>query len=213
MKLIDGILKSDLGIDVDQYWDSSPDGIIYCDEVFHQRLVHQLRSEIRDFVRAVKENLPRESDRKSALEIGLCNGGTHLIWRTLFDRVGSVENDYAKLALFSLGMTKGSTVFYGDSSKQHTVDVVSNEIGPEIDMLFIDGNHSYDSVTDDYDNYEPLVRKGGMVAFHDVCLFDDVRRFAGELEDGTYNPDMPKVEFFRIRYKQEGPGIGYYIKG
>jgi len=36
-----------------------------------------------------------------------------------------------------------------------------------IDMVFIDGNHSYEYVLHDMENWTPLVRKGGIVAGHD----------------------------------------------
>jgi predicted O-methyltransferase YrrM len=36
-----------------------------------------------------------------------------------------------------------------------------------IDILFIDGDHSYDGVIQDCQNYLPLLKSGGYVAFHD----------------------------------------------
>ena len=39
---------------------------------------------------------------------------------------------------------------------------------PSIDFLFIDGGHDYETCKSDWDNYSPLVRPGGMVAFHDL---------------------------------------------
>lgn len=38
----------------------------------------------------------------------------------------------------------------------------------QIDFLFIDGNHSYQGVKTDFEMYGPLVRKGGIIAFHDI---------------------------------------------
>lgn len=38
----------------------------------------------------------------------------------------------------------------------------------ELDFLFIDGDHSYEGAKADFDNYGPLVRKGGVIAFHDI---------------------------------------------
>jgi predicted O-methyltransferase YrrM len=37
-----------------------------------------------------------------------------------------------------------------------------------LDVLFIDGDHTYDGVKADYQMYRPLVRKGGLIAFHDI---------------------------------------------
>jgi predicted O-methyltransferase YrrM len=38
-----------------------------------------------------------------------------------------------------------------------------------IDLLFIDGDHTYDGVRSDYSMYSPLVRRGGLIAFHDIA--------------------------------------------
>lgn len=37
-----------------------------------------------------------------------------------------------------------------------------------VDVLFIDGDHSYDGVSGDFRMYSPLVAPGGIVAFHDI---------------------------------------------
>lgn len=36
-----------------------------------------------------------------------------------------------------------------------------------IDVLFVDGNHDYEAVKDDCNNYLPLLNHGGYVGFHD----------------------------------------------
>lgn len=42
------------------------------------------------------------------------------------------------------------------------------KICPRIDFLFIDGDHRYESVKRDYDDYGGLVQKGGVIALHDI---------------------------------------------
>ena len=37
-----------------------------------------------------------------------------------------------------------------------------------LDFIFIDGDHSYDGVKKDYELYAPLVKKNGLIAFHDI---------------------------------------------
>jgi predicted O-methyltransferase YrrM len=37
-----------------------------------------------------------------------------------------------------------------------------------LDFLFIDGDHTYKGVKEDFEMYSPLVRKGGVIAFHDI---------------------------------------------
>ena len=56
----------------------------------------------------------------------------------------------------------------GDSHSQSTCDKVEEVTNGSIDFLFIDGDHSYDGVKADYRRYEPLVAKGGIIAFHDI---------------------------------------------
>ncbi len=66
-------------------------------------------------------------------------------------------------------------------------------IGDEkLDFLFIDGDHSYEGVRNDYVMYSPFVRPGGIIAFHDVALHppvtgSEVHVFWNELKQGkTY---------------------------
>jgi hypothetical protein len=61
---------------------------------------------------------------------------------------------------------------------QHTCPTRSlKDVLGSIDFLFIDGGHDFKTAALDYFNYSPLVRKGGVIAFHDRS-----------------NPDWPEVE-------------------
>jgi predicted O-methyltransferase YrrM len=40
--------------------------------------------------------------------------------------------------------------------------------GPEVDFVFIDGDHFAEAVREDWDVWHPHVRRGGYVAFHDA---------------------------------------------
>jgi predicted O-methyltransferase YrrM len=37
-------------------------------------------------------------------------------------------------------------------------------------LLFVDGNHEFEAVLQDYEQWSPLIRPGGLIAFHDVVL-------------------------------------------
>lgn len=54
-----------------------------------------------------------------------------------------------------------------------------------IDLLFIDDRHDYDTVKENFDAFEPLIKKNGYVIFHDYCFetndVEGVRRFVNEL--------------------------------
>ena len=40
--------------------------------------------------------------------------------------------------------------------------------GKKLDFLFIDADHSYEGVKKDFEMYSPLVKTGGIIAFHDI---------------------------------------------
>ena len=82
--------------------------------------------------------------------------------------------------------------------------------GDQIDLLFIDGDHTYDGVRQDFEMYGPLVREGGLIALHDivpnpspVCTVD---RFWLEIKDRY--PTHEIVE----DWKQGTMGIGVVKK-
>lgn len=56
-----------------------------------------------------------------------------------------------------------------DSHRPGTVREVERLLaGRPLDFLFIDGDHSYEGVARDFELYAPLVRRGGLIAFHDI---------------------------------------------
>jgi cephalosporin hydroxylase len=61
-------------------------------------------------------------------------------------------------------------LFRGDSHSSDMLGQVKAVFGGQpLDYLFIDGDHSYEGVRRDFEMYGPLVRKGGMVAIHDIA--------------------------------------------
>ncbi len=79
------------------------------------------------------------------------------------------------------------------------------------DFLFIDGDHTYEGVKQDFEDYSPLVCKGGLIALHDILHHPqvpecDVDRFWAEIRD-----DYETLEFTVDGEEREwGPwgGIG-----
>ena len=41
--------------------------------------------------------------------------------------------------------------------------------GQPVDLLVIDGDHTYEGARRDFLDYGAMVRPGGLVAFHDIC--------------------------------------------
>ena len=79
-----------------------------------------------------------------------------------------------------------------DSHSKETLEEVKKILnGNQLDFLFIDGDHSYEGVKKDFEMYSPLVRKGGIIAFHDIVNNDpsrldiEVPKFFNEIK-GNY---------------------------
>jgi hypothetical protein len=47
-------------------------------------------------------------------------------------------------------------------------DAVNHFEDESVDLLHIDGLHTYDAVKEDFDNWYPKVRPGGIILFHDI---------------------------------------------
>lgn len=62
----------------------------------------------------------------------------------------------------------------GDSHDAFTVQRVTTALDGElVDLLFIDGDHTYAGVQEDYETYGAFVRPGGLIAFHDINADSD----------------------------------------
>lgn len=77
-----------------------------------------------------------------------------------------VELDFAKANAAKLGLT--NVVFICDDFQ-----VLAKEWRLPIDILHIDGNHSYESARKDFDTWVPHVRPGGVILMHDLEAFPD----------------------------------------
>lgn len=117
------------------------------------------------------------------LEIGTARGATLLCWcRMASTQVISVDlpggihgGGYHpfRQSLYQ-GFTHGRPgvrldLFQADSHSPATRASVEAVLrGEKLDVLFIDGDHSYAGVKTDFDLWSPLVRSGGLVFFHDI---------------------------------------------
>lgn len=101
-----------------------------------------------------------------------------------------------------------------DSQLTETRDLVADALGgAELDFLFIDGDHSYEGVRADFELYNGMVRRGGLIAFHDINpdrraedgtgpISGEVPRFWREIS-GEY-----RSEALIARPERPGFGIG-----
>ena len=87
--------------------------------------------------------------------------------------------------------------------------------GKKLDILFIDGDHSYEGVKYDFLNYRHLVQEGGLIVFHDIVPDYRTRygretpRWAGGVPKfwSQIKRLYPHYEFVK-NTEQDGLGIG-----
>ena len=74
---------------------------------------------------------------------------------------------------------------YGQATVAHATSMLANQ---KIDILFIDGDHTYAGVKADYEAYKGFDRNGGLIVFHDIVK--DHRARYGTLEScGRYGTE------------------------
>jgi len=56
-----------------------------------------------------------------------------------------------------------------DSHKQRTYERVLSHVDEPVDFLFLDGDHTYKGVKQDFEMYSNLVSEGGIIALHNIA--------------------------------------------
>lgn len=134
---------------------------------------------------------------KVVVEIGTANGGTLFT----FTRVASPDALIVSLDLpggaWGGGYSESRIPLYkafalpgqemhlirDDSHQQRSLDALKKILGHRtIDFLFIDGDHSYEGVSQDYQMFSPLVSRGGIIGFHDIVYADGVKNLWNEIK-------------------------------
>jgi hypothetical protein len=119
----------------------------------------------------------------------------HLIGIDLFDQAwfkkhGSIIDNVYDLVKrnttkFNNNNNNNISLIKGYSNSNKTIDQLKNLLdGKEIDLLYIDGDHSYESVISDFELYFPLVKKGGLIVFDDYLpVYNDPYKAVNNLCD------------------------------
>lgn len=147
----------------------------------------------RDELTQLCKLVPR-SDVDTLVEIGTARGGTLYVLTRQFEPSTLISidvNNSAKRTAFFDAFTPEDTTFVQASSYDpETVDRVKAFLdGRPVDLLFIDGDHRYDAVTQDYEYYSSLVADGGWICLDDIRQEHrpgiDVYEFWAELQERT----------------------------
>lgn len=122
---------------------------------------------------------------KTMLEIGTATGGTLFLFSRIISKEGNIitidlpggrfGGGYPiwKIPLYkSFALDKQQIhLIRADSHENRTLEKVRSILnGKEIDFLFIDGDHTYQGVKKDFEIYNSLVKKNGIIAIHDIII-------------------------------------------
>ena len=177
---------------------------------------HQNKDEILNLLCLIDASKP-----KIICEIGTATGGTNFLIsqfpKTVTTMIGIDLFVKNKFMLSSYNRNERDLHYIdGSSYDSKTIHKVKRILKDRyIDILFIDGDHSYNGVKKDYINYSPFVKDKGLIIFHDI-IPDYLTKFGKET--GTYSGDVPvlwnelktkfKYKEFVNNKDQDGLGIG-----
>jgi cephalosporin hydroxylase len=203
--------------------------------VYHYQLeAYQFRAEFAEFC-----DFLDGTDPETVLEIGTHYGGSLYVWSRFLDSASTVVSvDRPHVFEFvetwqrelypTFAPSKTTRLVRGNSHDTAVLDAVAAAVD-EVDLLFIDGDHTYRGVHQDFAEYGELVADDGVVAVHDIVphVASDAaaRRYATEhgIEDRYVSVGQPSwgvSEFwtdiapsyetreFRSHPRQRGKGIG-----
>jgi|WetSurMetagenome_2_1015567.scaffolds.fasta_scaffold10409_5 predicted O-methyltransferase YrrM len=180
----------------------------------------QVRSEILQLLKIIELRAP-----KYILEIGTSNGGTLFLFsRVAADNACMISLDLP-LGSFGGGYPAWKRPFYKSfAKKEQTIRLIRADThdpatqekvaailqANKIDLLFIDGDHTYGGVKKDFEMYEPFVKDGGMVVLHDIVPH---RQEHGCGVDRYWNEIKGKKEYqeFVENPDQRWAGLGLII--
>lgn len=166
----------------------------------------------------------QELKPKVVLEIGTCHGGSLYAWCQVADENATIISLDLPGGEYGGGYHPAREKFYknfaqknqtlhllrGDSHQEAAKKAVYEILaGREVDFLFIDGDHSYEGVKKDYEMYQAWVKKGGVIALHDIVERNDdakieVSRFWKELKKSQARTK----EFVNVHPNDRTIGIG-----
>jgi len=107
------------------------------------------------------------------LEIGTGSGGTLYLFSQLSEKKAKIisvdlRHPSWKIDFYNKLVRPSQKLFLvgGDSHRIQTLNKIGRILkNQKLDLLFIDGDHSYKGVKSDFEMYKNLVKKGGVLHF------------------------------------------------
>jgi autotransporter strand-loop-strand O-heptosyltransferase len=159
-------------------------------------------------------------DVTNFMEIGTDQGGSFAIWSKLSNdgirisvdmphgQFGRSDYDEYERDEYLKSLGSNVTMLWGSSHDYTMLEEVESVLSGELlDFLFIDGDHTYDGVKQDYEMYRHLVKPGGWIGFHDT-KDTEFHRNANCRVDQLWS-ELKGIKMDFIDYRSEFGGIGF----
>lgn len=157
----------------------------------------QAPAELLELARIVQAQHPR-----TMLEIGSARGGTLFVWCQMADPQATVVSIDLPEGAFGGGygadrvpimhkLKQNGQKLHLLQADSHSLETLRQVEGileaNRVQFLFLDGDHSYEGVRQDFEMYSPLVAPGGIIGFHDIveapaATAGEVNRFWNEVK-------------------------------
>jgi Methyltransferase domain len=172
-------------------------------EAHTRHRAQQHMGELAEILAAVQDVNPER-----LLEIGVGEGGTLWAWAQLGIPTVLAVTEPVPGPEWVIHHT-ADLLFASSHTAEAREWVAGRLAGALLDVLYIDGDHTYEGAMADWVDYSPLVRRGGLVIFHDIffAMFPGVARVWDEVSAGRV------ARVIHAHSGDERPGAGIITIG
>ncbi len=161
----------------------------------------------------LKEHKQEFGASTNYLEIGSASGGTCLLLSQIvgFANIFSLDDGMHPRATEqkeNFSTLENFTQFLGDSHSIQAQQFIAENVKGKLDVVFIDGDHSYNGVKEDFYLVLPFCRPGALVIFHDTVACAGVENVWIE---SVLNKQLEPLAEYIGTQKPLGIGVGRVI--
>jgi hypothetical protein len=134
--------------------------------LFRDAILHNINSQKLDIVKGI--------------EIGVLNGETTNYLLSIYDKINLIGIDpiipdsMESSLIGNIEIIRNNTQMYSDRFdfiQDYSFNVFNRFEDESFDFIFIDGDHTFDAVSQDFNLYYPKVKKQGLIFMHDSRMY------------------------------------------
>ena len=138
--------------------------------IWEKCLEYNIEQKPEEFVEFINL-LQTQKRKKFALEIGSNFGGTSVALCHVYEKVIAIDIKYHENFDKIKSEFNNFDYIIMDSKSTNLLNIIKN-LNVEFDLIFIDGDHSYEGVKSDYNRFKQFCSNDGLIGFHDIIESD-----------------------------------------